>query len=119
MPFQLIFTKMCQAARVQAFVNGIAKALGFIETNRTEAVAIAAANLEVTPEALDADLAGIGLPNVETNIEMLTDASSDIYILNSLNAMGDFLLDQGQIKTIPDMAEYIDSSFVQSIQVAE
>ena len=104
---------------VQAFVDGIAKALGFIETNRSEAVAIAAAGLEVTPEALDADLAGIGLPNVETNIEMLTDASSDIYILNSLNAMGDFLLDQGQIKAVPDMAEYIDPSFVQSIQAAE
>jgi len=101
---------------VQAFVDGIAKALGFIETNREEAVAIAAASLDVTPEALDADLAGIGLPSVETNIEMLTDASSDIYILNSLNAMGDFLLDQGQIKAIPDMAEFIDPSFVQSVQ---
>ena len=104
---------------VQAFVDGIAKALGFIETNRAEAVAIAAAQLEVTPEALDADLAGIDLPSVETNIEMLTDASSDIYILNSLNAMGDFLLKQGQIKAIPDMAEFIDPTFVQSIQTAE
>ena len=47
---------------VEAFVAGIAKALGFIETNREEALVIAAGKLEVTPEALDADLAGIGLP---------------------------------------------------------
>ena len=104
---------------VQAFVDGIAKSLGFIETNREEAIAIAAAKLEVTPEALDADLAGIGLPNVETNLEMLTDASSDIYILNPLNAMGEFLVEQGQIKAIPDMASYIDPTFVRSVQATK
>ncbi|WP_019506501.1 ABC transporter substrate-binding protein [Pleurocapsa sp. PCC 7319] len=104
---------------VQAFVDGIAKALGFIESNREEALAIAAANLEVTPEALDADLAGIGLPSVETNLEMLTDASSDIYILNPLKAMGDFLVEQGQIKAVPDMENYIDPTFIQSVQATK
>ena len=101
---------------VEAFVAGIAKALNFLETNREEAIAIAAAELEVTPEALNADLAGIGLPGVETNISMLTDASSDLYILDSLKAMGDFLVSQGQIQTVPDMATFIEPKFVQSFQ---
>ena len=66
----------------------------------------------MTPEALSADLEGIQLPNVEANIEMLTDSSSDIYILNSLNAMGDFWGSQGQIQTVPDMAEFIEPKFI-------
>ena len=101
---------------VEAFVAGIVKALNFLETNRDEAIAIAAAKLEVTPEALSADLAGIELPNVEANLEMLTDSSSDIYILNSLNAMGDFLVSQGQIKAVPDMTTFIEPKFIQSFQ---
>ena len=104
---------------VEAFVAGIIKALNFLETNRDEAIAIAAAKLEVTPEALSADLEGIQLPNAETNIEMLTDSGSDIYILNSLNAMGDFLVSQGQIQTVPDMAQFIEPKFIQSVQVAK
>ena len=101
---------------VEAFVSGIVKALDFIETNRDEAIAIAAPKLEVTPEALAADLEGIELPGVEKNIEMLTDSSSDIYIVNSLNAMGDFLVSQGQIQTVPEMATFIEPQFIQSIQ---
>lgn len=101
---------------VAAFVAGIAKALDFIETNRDEAMAIAAPQLEVTPEALAVDLEGIELPNIAKNIEMLTDSSSDIYILNSLNAMGDFLVNQQQIQAVPDMATYIEPKFVQSVR---
>lgn len=101
---------------VAAFVAGIAKALDFIETNRDEAMAIAAPQLEVTPEALAADLEGIELPNIAKNIEMLTDSSSDIYILNSLNAMGDFLVNQGQIQAVPDMATFIEPKFIQSVR---
>lgn len=101
---------------VEAFVAGIAKALEFIETNRDEAMAIAAPKLGVTPEALAADLEGIELPGVTKNIEMLTDSSSDIYIVNSLEAMGDFLVAQGQIQTVPEMATFIESEFIQSVQ---
>lgn len=101
---------------VEAFVAGIAKALDFIETNRDEAIAIAAPQLEVTPEALAADLEGIELPSVAKNIEMLTDSSSDIYIVNSLKAMGDFLAAQGQIQAVPEMATFIEPKFIQSVQ---
>ena len=101
---------------VEAFVASIAKALDFIETNRDEAIAIAAPKLEVTPEALAADLEGIELPSVTKNIEMLTDSSSDIYIVNSLKAMGDFLAAQGQIQTVPEMATFIEPKFIQSVQ---
>ena len=104
---------------VEAFVTGIAKALEFIETNRDEAIAIAAPKLEVTPEALAADLEGIELPSVTKNIEMLTNSSSDIYIVNSLEAMGDFLVSQGQIQTVPEMATFIEPKFIQSVRAAK
>jgi len=97
---------------VSAFVNAIAKALDFLATNRDEAIAIAASNLEITPEALAADLEGIDLPNIATNLEMLANPNSDLYILKSLNAMGEFLLAQGQIKTIPNMESFIEPKFI-------
>ena len=104
---------------VAAFIQGIVKALDFLATNRDRPIAIATAKLEVTPEALAADLAGIELPNAEANLKMLSDPSSDLYVLNSLNAMGEFLVAQGQIKTVPDMASFIEPQFIQSFQAAK
>ena len=101
---------------VEAFIRAIVKALDFLETNRDEAIAIAAKKLEVTPEALAADLEGIELPNAEVNLKMLSEPSSDLYVLNSLNAMGEFLVAQGQINTVPDMASFIEPKFIQSFQ---
>ena len=98
---------------VTAFVQAIAKALDFLETNRDEAIAIAASKLEISPEALAADLEGIQLPDIATNREMLANPNSDLYILKSLNAMGEFLVDQGQIKTVPNMSLFIEPKFIQ------
>lgn len=97
---------------VKAFIQAIVKALDFLANNPTEAIAIAASKLEVTPEALAADLAGIELPNLATNVEMLTNPESDIYILDSLNAMGEFLVAQGEIETVPDMSLFIEPKFI-------
>ncbi|ELS02872.1 ABC transporter, substrate-binding protein, aliphatic sulfonates family [Xenococcus sp. PCC 7305] len=97
---------------VTAFVKAIVKALDFLETNRDEAIAIAAGKLEITPEALAADLEGIELPDLETNLEMLANPNSDLYILKPLNAMAEFLVSQGQIKTVPDMASFIEPKFI-------
>ena len=97
---------------VKAFIKSIVKALDFLETNREEAIAIAASKLEITPEALAADLEGIKLPNLSTNIEMLANPNSDLYVVKSLNAMGEFLVNQGEIKTIPDMSSFIETKFI-------
>ncbi|WP_036483801.1 ABC transporter substrate-binding protein [Myxosarcina sp. GI1] len=99
-----------------AFITGIIKAIDFLATNRDEAIAIAAAQLEVTPEALAKDLEGIKLPGAETNLEMLANTNSDLYILNSLNAMGEFLVDQGEIQAVPDMATFLEPQFIQSVR---
>ncbi len=104
---------------VEAFIRAIVKALEFLETNRDEAIAIAAKKLEVTPEALAADLEGIELPNADANLKMLSEPSSDLYILNSLKAMGEFLVAQGQINAVPDMASFIEPKFVQSFQATK
>ena len=97
---------------VEAFIKAIVKALDFLETNRDEAIAIAASKLEIAPEALAADLEGIELPNLATNLEMLANPNSDLYVVNSLNAMGEFLVNQGEIATIPDMSSFIETKFI-------
>ena len=103
---------------VDAFIKAIVKALDFLETNRDQAIAIAATKLEITPEALAADLEGIQLPNADVNLQMLSEPNSELYVLNSLQAMGEFLVTQGQIKTVPDMASFIEPKFIQSVQAA-
>jgi NitT/TauT family transport system substrate-binding protein len=101
---------------VSAFVQGIAQAIEFLETDRQEGLEIMARELGITPEELDEQLAGIELPNLETNVEMLTNSSSDLYMMNSFNNMAQFLKDQGQIETIPDLSNVIDPQFVNALK---
>ncbi|PSB23075.1 myristoyl transferase [filamentous cyanobacterium CCP1] len=100
---------------VQAFVNGVFKALDFLETNPDEAAAIAAKPLEITPDELKTQLEGVDLPDLQTNIEMLSNTESDLYVAKSLNEIGAFLEAQGQIETVPDAAQYIDPQFVMAL----
>ncbi|WP_416666389.1 ABC transporter substrate-binding protein [Egbenema bharatensis] len=101
---------------VSAFVEGNMRAIAFLETNRQEGLEIMAAELEITPEELDEQLAGIELPNLERNAEMLANPNSDLYMMDSLNNMAQFLQDQGQIDSIPDLSNVIDPQFVQALQ---
>lgn len=103
---------------VQAFVNGALKGLQFLTDNPEEGIAIGAAELEYTPEELEADLKGVTLPDTATNLKMLGEPDSDIYLETPLQELADFLLAEGQIESAPDdLAALLDPQFVQAAQL--
>ena len=100
---------------VQAFVNGIFMGLAFLETDEEEALQIGAAALDVEPEDVAADLEGVKLPDQATNVEMMTEPDSDLYVGEPLNELADFLLAEGQIESeVADLSTTLDPQFVEA-----
>jgi NitT/TauT family transport system substrate-binding protein len=102
---------------VRAFVSSIFQALNLLKTNSNEALPIAAKQLGVTANDLKAQLAGVQLPDLQTNQEMLGNPQSELYLVRSLTALAEFLVDQNQIAEVPNMESYIDPQFVQELSV--
>ena len=100
---------------VQAFVKGIFKAQEFLKTNPSEAYAIVAEPLDIQPNEVADQLKGVRFPDLKTHLEMVNNSQSELNLLNALSAMAEFLIEQGQIQTIPDLASLIDPQFFQNI----
>ncbi len=90
-----------------AFVEGIAEALNFLETNRDEAIEIVGRELQLSPEEVAAELEGVNLTDLERNREMLGDRDSDIYLGDYLQSLGAFLVEQEQIESAPENVEQL------------
>ncbi|HEY9846838.1 MAG TPA: ABC transporter substrate-binding protein [Candidatus Caenarcaniphilales bacterium] len=101
---------------VTAFVAGIFQGLNFLNTHTDEGLAIAAKQLAVTPEELATQLEGVRLPGPRLNAEMLGDPQSDLYLLTSLQELGQFLKDQKQIQAVPDLSQVPEPKFVKQVQ---
>ncbi len=100
---------------VQGFVNGVFKGIQFLADSADEGLAIAAKALEMEPDALAADLKGVKLTDLATNQKMLGDVSSDVYLMNSLKEIADFLVAQKEIDAVPaDLDKILDPQFVQA-----
>ena len=100
---------------VQAFVNGIFKGLAFLETDREEALEISAKALDVAPEDVASDLEGVKLPDRDTNLEMMAEPDSDLYVAEPLKELGEFLLSEQQVEADPgDFAPLLDPQFVEA-----
>lgn len=100
---------------VQAFVNGTLKGLQFLQDSPDEGAKISATAIEIPPEEVTESLTGVTLPDKATNLEMLANAKSDLYVGKSLDELGSFLLAEGQIETKPeDASSIIDPQFVQA-----
>lgn len=108
-----------QPEAVQAFVNATLKGLQYLQDNPEEGLAIGAAELEYdAPEDLEADLAGVTLPDKETNLQMLAQPDSDIFLAGPMQDLADFLLAEGQIEAAPDdIAGLFDPQFVEAAQL--
>ncbi|WP_199245235.1 ABC transporter substrate-binding protein [[Phormidium] sp. ETS-05] len=100
---------------VQAFVAGVLEGVEFFKTNRPEGLKIAAARLGVTVEELDRDIQGVRLPDLATNLEMLANPQSDLYLLKSMQSMAEFLKSSNQIPAIPDLLQLIEPKFLQAL----
>lgn len=107
-----------QPETVQAFLKGIFRGQEFLQTHADEAYAIAAKQLGIEPSEVAAQLKGVRLPDLKTNIEMLSNAQSNLYLMQPLQSMAGFLKDQKQIETIPDLSHVLDPQFVTALNTA-
>ena len=101
----------------QAYVNGIFKGREFLKTNKDEALAIGAKWLELKPEEVEDELAGVDLTSPENNVKMLADESSELYLLDHLLELSQFLTDQGKISEAyskETLAALFEPSFVKA-----
>lgn len=104
-------------AAVQAHIDGIYRAIDFLDTNTDEALELAGKWLELSPEDVATELEGVDLTSPENNVKMLADSSSDIYLVEHMNALGEFLTSQGQIESSPtpeDLSGLINPQFVEA-----
>ncbi|MGB3299591.1 MAG: ABC transporter substrate-binding protein [Phormidesmis sp.] len=102
-------------AAVQAFVNGIFKGMEFLKDNPEEALKISAVALDVGPADVESDLKGVKLPDKATNLQMMAEPDSDLYVVEPLQELSDFLLSEGQIETEKgDFADILDPQFVEA-----
>lgn len=100
---------------VQAFVNGIFKGMAFLKENPEEALKISSVALDVKPADVESDLKGVDLPDKETNLKMMSEPDSDLYVVKPLKDLSDFLLSEGQIKSEPkDFTTVLDPQFVKA-----
>lgn len=101
-------------AGAEGFVKGIFQAIDFMKTNKAEALAIAGKRLQISPEEVEAQLKGVGLIDLPTNLKMLSDPQSDIYLLNHLNEVSEFLIEQKQISRSPDITKVLEPKFIKT-----
>jgi NitT/TauT family transport system substrate-binding protein len=103
---------------VAAFVEGNMKGLEFLKSNPKEGLAIMAKRLSITPEDLEQQLKGIQMPDLATNIDMLGNSNSDLYMMKPMTNMAKFLKDQGKIKETPDLSKFLDPQFVNALKTS-
>lgn len=109
--FDTAFTQQNPAA-VQAFVQGSAKGLEFLNTNRQEGLEIAGKELSLKPDELEEQLKGVRLASLEDNVNMLNNPDSNLYLLKPFSNLVGFMSEMGQIKTEPDTSKLLEPQFV-------
>jgi len=112
--FYVFSTKFTQSnpKAVAAFVEGNFKGLDFLKTNPKEGLAIMAKQLKIKPEELEQQLKGIQMPGLKTNVEMLSDSNSTLYMLKPMTKLAEFLKAQRQIQSVPDLSKLLDPQFI-------
>ena len=100
---------------IQAFVNATMRGLQYFQDNPEEGLEIGATALEMAPEDLESDLKGFQLPDKETNLAMLAQPDSDLYLATTLQELADFLLAEEQIiDPLTDTASMLDPQFIEA-----
>lgn len=114
----LFSTKFIEANpdAIKGFVQGIFKAMDFMNTNRQEALTIAGKRLQLTPDEVEEQLKGVRLIDLPTNLKMLSDPQSDIYLLKQMKTIGEFLLKQKQIPQMPDISKILEPRFLKEAE---
>lgn len=113
----LFSTKLVEANpnAMKAFVQGILKGIKFLETDKDEALAIAGKRLQIKPEEVEEQLKGVRLIDLPTNLEMIGDSQSDIYLVKHMNELSQFLVEQKQIPQAADVSKVLEPKFLNAI----
>jgi len=96
------------------FVKGIFKAMDFLKTNRQEALAIVGKRLQTSTKEVEAQLKGVRLIDLPTNLKMLGDPKSDIYLLNQMKEVSKFLVEHKQISQPPNITNILEPKFLKT-----
>ena len=99
----------------KAFIQGILKGIKFLETNKDEALAIAGKRLQLKPEEVGEQLKGVRLIDLPTNLEMMSNPESDIYLLKHMNELSQFLAEQKQIPRAADVSKVLEPKFLKQV----
>lgn len=101
---------------LEALVRGLIQGLNFLQTNKQEGLEIAAKRLQLKPEELAEQLKGVMLPDLVTNIEMLSKPESNLYVLKAMQPLAEFLQAQGKIQQVPDLSQVLEPKIVLAVQ---
>ena len=99
----------------KAFVQGIFKGIKFLETNKDEALTLVGKRLQLKPEEVEEQLKGVRLIDLPTNLEMMSNAQSDIYLLKHMNTLSQFLAEQKQIPQAADVSKVLEPKFLKQV----
>lgn len=95
---------------VISFVNGTLDGLEFLQENKAEALKICGEAMDVSPEQVDADLAGVDLPDLQENIDALSNPDSPLYVGPALESLSVFLNEKVQLDVVEDVSKFLDAS---------
>jgi NitT/TauT family transport system substrate-binding protein len=105
-----------RAADVQKCVASYFDMVAFLKSNTKEAVAVMAKVVEQPPDAYEAFLPGTKFFDLPMNLNAFEQRENDnTSLYSSGKAISEFLIQQGQLKKMPDYAAAIDPTFVKAL----
>ncbi|MBF0543594.1 MAG: ABC transporter substrate-binding protein [Candidatus Riflebacteria bacterium] len=118
----LFFSKKAideRSDEIQAIVKSLVEAREYVKKNRDESIKIMADKMEMTTEETIAGFEGSHLPDLQENLEIITDTGSSTTSRPSLfytgTKMVDFYKKQGQLSKIPDVKDFIEAKFIKAL----
>jgi len=114
----LVFDQLTIDSRpndIQKIIQSLFEAQEFQKTNHDEAIRIMAEVQNMDPKFLSSGLEAIFMTNLDENINVMN-PSIDFSLANSIDEIGQFYLERGQISYKPSFDELIESKFVNELK---
>jgi NitT/TauT family transport system substrate-binding protein len=116
----LVFNPQVIEARpgdIKSIIRALAKARNFVFTNKEEALKIMAKAEIMDIDEMRRGIAGVHLLDLKDNVEAMQKTESIKSLHNIGEVIIEFLLNRGQLLTIPDCEEIIEPRFVNELYI--
>ncbi|MHB0946358.1 MAG: ABC transporter substrate-binding protein [Sedimentisphaerales bacterium] len=100
---------------IQAIVKSLLQAHDFVYTNREEALEIMSKSEGMSKEEMGNGLNGVHQFDLKENIQAMKKSEDAESLYRIGDSIADFFLKRGQLSTMPDMDEIIESRFVNEL----